>query len=568
VKEHTSGWRRTVRPLMATAVISGGVLIGTAAPANAAPVAGFTGGILTVRGDAADNNLSIGRSAAGAIEVNGGAISIAGGNPTVANTTRIQIFGLGGGDVLGLDEAFGPLPLAEVFGGDGNDVLTGGSGADLLFGQGGNDTMVGKGGADQLFGGAGNDTATGGTGDDQAFGQGDDDRMIWNPGEGTDLNEGGAGTDSVEVNGANGAEQFTATANGARVRFDRVNPAPFALDIGTSENLLLNANGGDDSFAATGDLATLIKITVDGGGGIDNLSGSNGADLLLGGEGNDVIDGQQGDDAALLGAGDDTFQWDPGDGNDVIEGQAGADTMRFNGSGAAENMDVSANGGRVRLFRDIANVTMDTNDVEAIDINAVGGADSIVVNDTSGTDLSRIGSNLAAVGGGDDAAADNVVVNATQNDDVVVLAGQSGAAEVLGLSARVSVTGATTGTDRITVNALGGDDVIDAAGVAADSASLTLSGGARDDVLIGGAGDDTLLGNGGDDVLLGGPGTDVLDGGDGDDVEIQGTDAARLAADTSAQDWLSTHASTVDGKTVLDLGTRTVTLPQAQLGQL
>src|SRR3712207_8448312 len=56
----------------------------------------------------------------------------------------------------------------------------------------------------------------------------------------TDLNEGGAGTDTVEVNGGGGTEQFTATANGTRVRFDRLNPAPFALDIGTTENLVVN----------------------------------------------------------------------------------------------------------------------------------------------------------------------------------------------------------------------------------------------------------------------------------------------------------------------------------------
>ena len=85
--------------------------------------------------------------------------------------------------------------------------------------------------------------------------------MIWNPGDDTDLNEGGDDTDTVEVNGGNGAEQFTTTANGTRVRFDRLNPAPFSIDIGTSENLVLNANGGDDSFSATGNLAALIKIT-------------------------------------------------------------------------------------------------------------------------------------------------------------------------------------------------------------------------------------------------------------------------------------------------------------------
>ena len=60
--------------------------------------------------------------------------------------------------------------------------------------------------------------------------------MISNPGDDTDLNEGSAGTDAVEVNGGNGDEQYTVTANGTRVRFDRTNPAPFSIDIGTSES--------------------------------------------------------------------------------------------------------------------------------------------------------------------------------------------------------------------------------------------------------------------------------------------------------------------------------------------
>jgi len=568
MQQNSSRWRRTVRPLLATAIISGGALLGTAAPANAAVTAGFAGGILIVRADGADNSITVSRNAAGTILVNGGGVSVTGGTPTVANTSRISVFGLGGNDVITLNEVNGALPVAELSGGEGNDVLTGGSGADLLFGQGGNDTMLGDGGNDQLFGGSGNDVATGGDADDQVSGQGGDDRMIWNPGDDTDLNEGAGGTDTVEVNGGNGAEQFTTTANGARVRFDRVNPAPFSLDIGTSEKLVLNANGGDDSYSATGNLAASIGITVDGGTGNDTLLGSNGADNLLGGEGIDFVDGNQGNDVGFLGAGDDVFQWDPGDGSDTIEGQAGSDNMLFNGSNGGENFDVSANGGRVRFTRDVANITMDANDVETIDVNALGGADNMVINDITGTSLTRIAANLSASGGGDDAAADNVVVGATAGADVVVVAGQTGAAQVLGLQAQVTVTGAAAGADRVTVNTFAGDDVIDASGVPGDSALLTLSGGAHDDVLIGGAGNDTLLGNGGDDVLLGGPGTDVLDGGDGDDVEIQGTDAAQLAADASEQEWLTTHASTVDGKTVLDLGNRTVTLPQAQLGQL
>ena len=45
--------------------------------------------------------------------------------------------------------------------------------------------------------------------------------------------------------------------------------------------------------------------------------------------------------------------------------------MIFNGANINENIDVSANGGRMRLFRDVGNVTMDTDDVESVDINEV-----------------------------------------------------------------------------------------------------------------------------------------------------------------------------------------------------
>src|SRR5690606_26673690 len=104
----------------------------------------------------------------------------------------------------------------------------------------------------------------------------------------------GNGEDTVVVNGGNGDESFTTTANGVRARFDRLDPAPFSIDIGTSEHLVLNANGGNDFFSATGNLAALIQITVDGGAGDDTLLGSNGADLLIGDAGNDFIDGNQG----------------------------------------------------------------------------------------------------------------------------------------------------------------------------------------------------------------------------------------------------------------------------------
>ena len=358
---------RRARGLLASAVLAAGVLAATSVPANAAVSSTFSNGVLTVNGDALNNTITISRDAAGTILVNGGAVAVVGGTPTVANTSLVQVFGLDGQDVISLNQANGALPRANLFGGGANDTLTGGAGDDQLFGQAGNDTLLGGGGFDFLFGGADNDTMTGGDADDQVFGQSGTDRMIWNPGDDTDLNEGGVGGDTVEVNGGGGGEQFTTTANGTRVRFDRLNPAPFAIDIGTSEKLTLNANGGDDSYSTTGPLSALIEITVDGGAGNDTLLGSNGADLLLGGAGGDFVDGQQGNDTALLGAGDDTFQWDPGDGSDVVEGQDGSDTMLFNGSNSDEIMEASANGQRVRFFRNLGAITMDLNDVEIID---------------------------------------------------------------------------------------------------------------------------------------------------------------------------------------------------------
>ena len=57
-------------------------------------------GLLSVFGDDLDNAVTISRNAAGLILINGGAVQIIGGTPTVANTTQIQGFGQAGNDML------------------------------------------------------------------------------------------------------------------------------------------------------------------------------------------------------------------------------------------------------------------------------------------------------------------------------------------------------------------------------------------------------------------------------------------------------------------------------------
>lgn len=475
----------------------------------------FSVGILSILGDSLDNLIEASRNAAGQLLVNGGAVAVLGGTPTVANTALIQIFGLGGNDSITVNEANGALPRANLFGGTGNDTVTGGSGNDMLFGQAGNDVLLGKGGTDLIFGGGGNDTLTGGDGDDQLFGEGGNDRLVWNPGDDSDLFEGGAGTDTAEINGGNGAESFTVAANGTRVRIDRIDPAPFSIDAGTIEVVVVNMNGGDDAFAATGNLAALVSLVVDGGTGNDSIRGGNGADLLIGGDGDDLVDGNQGNDTALLGAGNDVFQWDPGDGSDVVEGQDGTDTLLFNGANIAESFDIAANGGRVRMTRNIGSIVMDLNGVERIDLRTLGGADLVTVHDLSGTAVTQVSIDLAATPGGatGDGAADTVIVEGTLGDDTVEVLGSGTSLAVAGLAALVSVAGAEGANDALVLSTLRGNDRIDASTLVAGIAALTIDAG---------AGMDTILGSRGADLLLGGDGNDVVDGNQGNDTAFLG----------------------------------------------
>ena len=167
----------------------------------------------------------------------------------------------------------------------------------------------------------------------------------------------------------------------------------------------------------------------------------------------------------------------------------------------AENIDIAANGGRVLFFRNIANVTMDLNDVEGIDFNALGGADTIVVNDLSGTDVTETNLALAASGGGGDAQPDNVIVQAptaTTSRSSRAAATRSACS----VSRReVNITQPEAANDRLTVNALAGDDVVEASGLAAGLIQLVGNGGDDDDVLVGSDGADVLIGDVGDDVL-------------------------------------------------------------------
>jgi Ca2+-binding RTX toxin-like protein len=162
--------------------------------------------------------------------------------------------------------------------------------------------------------------------------------------------------------------------------------------------------------------------TLDGGSGADTLAGSLGADVLIGGVGDDVVSGGDGGDQALLGGGNDRFTWNPGDDNDVVEGEGGTDLLDFFGASIGELIEVSANGPRVLFTRNIASVVTDLDDVERIGYHALGGADTVVVNDLAGTDARSVEVDLNLFGGGGDIQPDTVIARGTAGADRVTVA--------------------------------------------------------------------------------------------------------------------------------------------------
>lgn len=179
----------------------------------------------------------------------------------------------------------------EIYGGGGNDVVTGGAGSDFLWGESGDDTLVGGGGADVLVGAAGGDSLSGGDGNDTVYIDGVDIFF-----------DGGAGIDALYITAGSGRS------------FDLVL---------THFEWIADFTGADDIFDGSG---TSVAATVYAGGGGNLIKGGGGGDFLWGEAGNDTITGNAGNDT-LVG----------GSGADVLTGGSGIDTIFANSGGGGDN---------------------------------------------------------------------------------------------------------------------------------------------------------------------------------------------------------------------------------------
>jgi hypothetical protein len=285
--------------------------------------------------------------------------------------------------------------------------------------------------------------------------------------------------DSVIVDGTNGNDTINVSGDASGAAVSGLSALVAIHHQEPTDELAVNGLGGNDAISAAALAAGAISLTLDGGAGNDRIAGGAGIETLLGGDGNDSLDGNGGNDQAFMGAGDDTFIWDPGDGSDTVEGEDGTDTMLFNGAAAAEQVDLSANGNRLRFFRNPGTVTMDTAGVEQVDFNALGGADLVTVNDLSGTDVRNVNVDLG-VGGVGDGQSDGIVVNGTGGDDAITVFGDAGGVKsgvnVKGLAPTIGILHPEAANDRLEINTLAGSDSVDSAGLAAGAIQLLVDG--------------------------------------------------------------------------------------------
>lgn len=367
-----------------------------------------------------------------------------------------------------------PAPFAKVltiYGGAGDDALTGGSADDVIYGGDGNDKITGGLGDDQLFGEEGADTFDEGT-------------LI----SGSDTIVGGNGTDTVTY--------------AARVG-----------TVGTDYPVTVTVGGGAVSGAPgeQDDIANDVEI----------VTGSRGNDVLVCGANTCTLNGGPGNDALS-----------PGSGSATLNGDEGDDTFDMGVSGT--NPTVTINGGKGTDLVDYSSRTNAiVIDMNTLAISGEGENSSIgkdVENAKCGSGGCRVyGNDLDNTFWG---GAGNDVMFGAGGSDTFIMAMADGNDSISG-GTGVDLVDYSARTDALTIymDAVVNTSAVSKSAWTIAVTSGHYSGatseqdliGADVENVVGGSKDDVITGNALDNTLDGGGGTNVLSGGAGADICVQGT---------------------------------------------
>ena len=446
-----------------------------------------------------------------------------------------SVNGEAGNDTI--DASASTLPLV-IFGGAGDDTISGGTARDIIFGDNGQvdyrdsvGTLITRLGLDlstrnvlqpgqaetsqvdvpfmQTDGIArgpslaatrdaasgGNDTIVGNIGNDIIFGGAGNDFIGFDSG-GTPL---GAEAGSDIIIGDNGNVLFDSAGAGIVQQAQATDPTVAGDDTihgGQGDDLIFGGAGNDSLFGDSGNdkivgdngsaqfdaSGQLMSIQTDdpSAGGADTIHGGNGGDVILGGAGGDNVSGDTGNDFIL---GDDGLVQFAADGlvtsiqtTDFADG--GGDTI-YGGDG--DDLVIGGSAGD-SLHGDNGATATGGNDVLIGDQGQASFADGLPIEIVS-TDTATADGGVDTIHGD---GGDDIIIGGADGD---LLYGDDGQDILLGDAGQIQYLGAIVTMIQTTDSNLGGND--------------TVSGGEGNDVILGGAGDDDLSGNAGDDVILG-----------------------------------------------------------------
>ncbi len=418
---------------------------------------------------------------------------------------------------LGADTMAGEAMMANsLFGLSGADQLTGGGEGDMISGGDDDDILVGGAGGDSLYGGDGNDTLTGGPGDDRLeAGAGNDLLHLWNGG-GDEAIGGGDGNDSIFFGGTlTGADVVNGGAGGDTLVLQGAYEALIlTANVTEIENISILA-GSNTAFGESGTNRYDYVLTIHDANFAAGVQARINAAALQPGE-DFTFDGSAETDASFVVYG--------GKGRDTLTGGLGNDIFFFAEDRFASGDTVNGGAGYNGMFLR-GNYT--------IDFNAPGftglftNIDNLTL--TSATD------ERYARGGGTE-----FDYNLTLSDAIVGAGGQLTVSGALLLATETMVLDASAETDGI-LRLFGG------------KASDILKGGALNDLLHGNLGADTLAGGGGADAFRfqnvaessSGSMDQILDFTPGTDkIELDRIDADTLTAGNQAFSWIGSNAFT------------------------
>jgi Ca2+-binding RTX toxin-like protein len=386
-----------------------------------------------------------------------------------------------GNDVVNLaDDAANGLTVDM---GDGvgtvNLSAAAGTEAQITFGSGTSDVLnVDTGGAH---------TGVGFTGVEEVDITGVDLTLTWEALSANDTTftlTGGAATDELILTSTSTANQTGDTINLTGIELNGLGVA--SLDV----------TGGDGNDTITGSLDLINDLNggagvdiITGGGNADILAGDAGDDTISGGAGADAIDGGADDDSLTGGSGVDAFTIGAGD-DSVTDFGNGQDTISV-ATGATAAVAVTAN-----------YVAADTNLV-----NADGAAAAVF---TVANDIDFDATLEVSIASG-------ITITAAGNSAASILKGTDQADIITGGS---------------------GDDTLEGE-VGAD----TISGGAGDDTIAGDAGADIITGGAGSDIIAGGADADVLVYNSDSDGGVAGTSGGAIGAGGDVVTWVAADDS-------------------------